>query len=99
MSSFADYKTKRKTAVSALVTKLKDSNEKKKKDYTDDRQYRYTKDKTGNAFAVIRFLPSKNDLPPVVSAYKHAFQHRGRWMIANCPTSQKEKCPVCLQAA
>ena len=92
-NTFASYKKKRKD-VGSLLTKIKDANEKKKKDYSDDRQYAYTKDKTGNAFAVLRFLPSKNDLPPVISTYRHGFQHRGRWFIESCPTTIKQKCPV-----
>lgn len=93
--SFVNYKKQRKKGVDSLINKLKDANEKKKKDFSDDRQYKYTKDKAGNAFAVLRFLPSKNDLPPIVSSYRHAFKNRGKWLIAGCPTSIKQKCPVC----
>jgi len=94
MTTFNDYKKKRKN-VGDLISKIKDANEKKKKDYTDDRIFKYTKDKTGNAFAVLRFLPSKNDLPPIISTFQHSFQHRGRWFINECPTTIKQKCPVC----
>jgi hypothetical protein len=94
MSNFAEFKKKRKN-VADIVKKLDDANEKKKKDYTDERQYKYIKDKSGNSFSVIRFLPSKNDTANIVSTYSHGFQHRGKWFIEECLTTIKGKCPVC----
>ena len=76
--NFADYKKRRKN-VTSLVDKIKDANEKKKEYKKDDRFYSYTKDKAGNAFAVLRFLPSPDDsLSPVISRFRHSFQHRAR---------------------
>ena len=93
MGTFEQYKSRRKN-VNGLLEKIKDANEKKKKSYDDPRQYKYTKDKSQNAFAVIRFLPSKNDLPPIISTFSHGFKNNGRWLIEKCPTSIGLKCPV-----
>lgn len=92
---YGDYKKRRKNAANVLAS-IKEANEEKKTDFTDSRFYQYVKDKTGNAFSVIRFLPSKNEtLPPVVSRYSHGFKQNGGWYIEQCPTTIKQKCPVC----
>lgn len=69
----------------------------KKKDYSDDRFWKPTKDKAGNAQAVIRFLPvAKGDDLPFVETYTHAFQGPGgQWYIENCPSTIGKPCPVC----
>ncbi len=60
----------------------------KKKSYDDDsaNYWRPTKDKAGNASAVIRFLPNKDitDIP-FVRLYTHSFKdpHTNRWYIEN----------------
>ncbi len=52
-------------------------------------------DKSGNGYAVIRFLPAPNgeDLP-FVKLYSHAFQGPGGWYIENSLTSLGQKDPV-----
>jgi len=65
---------------------------------TDDRFWRPTTDKAGNAYAIIRFLPTCNgDELPWVRVYAHGFQNKatGAWLIENCPTTVNLKCPVC----
>jgi hypothetical protein len=55
------------------------------------------RDKAGNAFATIRFLPSGNqDGAPFIKMHNHGFQGPGgKWMIENCPTTIGDQCPVC----
>ena len=49
----------------------------------DDRLWKLEVDKSGNGYAVIRFLPAPDgeDLP-FVKLYSHAFQGPGGWYIA-----------------
>jgi hypothetical protein len=63
---------------------------------SDDRVWKLECDKTGNGYAVIRFLPAPDgeDLP-FVKVYSHAFQGPGGWLIDNCLTTLNQKCPVC----
>lgn len=63
----------------------------------DDRLWKLDVDKSGNGYAVIRFLPAPDgeDLP-FVKIYSHAFQGPGGWLIDNCLTTLNgQKCPVC----
>jgi hypothetical protein len=61
----------------------------------DDRVWKLSVDKSGNGFAVIRFLPAPNgeDLP-FVKLYSHAFQGTGGWYIENSLTTLGQKDPV-----
>jgi hypothetical protein len=55
-------------------------------------------DAAGSGFAVIRFLPAKNEEDvPFVKLYNHGFKNEaGRWFIENCPTTiGASACPVC----
>ena len=63
---------------------------------SDERVWKPELDKSGNGYAVIRFLPAPEgeDLP-WAKVYSHAFQGPGGWLIENCPTSKGEQCPVC----
>ena len=62
----------------------------------DERIWKPSVDKTGNGFAVIRFLPEAEgcDLP-WARVYTHAFQGPGGWLIDQCLTTKEQKCPVC----
>ena len=62
---------------------------------TDDRIWKLDVDKSGNGYAVIRFLPAPNgeDLP-FVKLYSHAFQGPGGWYIENSLTTLGQKDPV-----
>tara|TARA_B100000029_G_scaffold321233_1_gene313660 strand:- start:6575 stop:7510 length:936 start_codon:yes stop_codon:yes gene_type:complete len=63
---------------------------------TDERLWKPGVDKSGNGFAIIRFLPQENaDDLPWAQVWSHAFQGPGGWLIENCPTTKGEKCPVC----
>ena len=61
----------------------------------DDRVWKLECDKSGNGYAVIRFLPAPNgeDLP-FVKLYSHAFQGSGGWYIENSLTTLKQRDPV-----
>ena len=63
---------------------------------SDDRVWKLDCDKSGNGYAVIRFLPAPDgeDIP-FVKVYSHAFQGPGGWLIDTCLTTNNQKCPVC----
>ena len=61
----------------------------------DDRLWKPEVDKTGNGFAVIRFLPSpEGEEIPWAKMYSHAFQGPGGWYIENSLTTTGGKDPV-----
>ena len=61
----------------------------------DERVWKLECDKSGNGYAVIRFLPAPDgeDLP-FVKLYSHAFQGPGGWYIENSLTTLGQKDPV-----
>jgi len=77
-----------------LIKKMEDQT-KAKEGYKDDRFWRPEQDKSGNGFAIIRFLPPVDgeDLP-WVKVYNHAFQGPGGWYIENSLTTIGQKDPV-----
>ena len=94
--SFANLK--KQSSLGSLTSKLVKEVEKMNSGNNrgDDRLWKPQMDKTGNGYAVIRFLPAPDgeDLP-WTKLYTHAFQGPGGWLIDNCPTTKGEKCPVC----
>ena len=61
----------------------------------DERLWKPELDKTGNGYAVIRFLPAPNEEDlPWVKLYTHAFQGPGGWYIENSLTTIGQKDPV-----
>ena len=67
-----------------------------KKSYVDERLWKPELDKSGNGYAVIRFLPavSGEDLP-WAKVWNHAFQGpTGQWYIENSLTTLNQKDPV-----
>ena len=81
---------------SLLGAAQKESAPQEKKSYVDERIWKPTMDKTGNGYAVIRFLPSPDgeDLP-WVKLWNHAFQGpTGQWYIENSLTTVGQKDPV-----
>jgi len=94
--SFADLKKQSK--LGNLTAKLVKEVEKMNTSSgsSDDRLWKLDVDKSGNGYAVIRFLPAPEgeDLP-FVKIYSHAFQGTGGWLIDNCLTTLNQKCPVC----
>ena len=79
----------------ALETNLKPEDQSNKNKYQDDRFWKPELDKTGNGYAVIRFLPavSGEDLP-WQRVWSHAFQGPGGWYIENSLTTLNHKDPV-----
>jgi len=94
--SFADLKKQSK--LGSLTQKLVKEVEKMNNNGSssaDDRFWKLECDKSGNGYAVIRFLPAPDseDLP-FVKLYSHAFQGPGGWYIENSLTSLGQKDPV-----
>ena len=67
-----------------------------KKSYVDDRLWKPVMDKTGNGFAIIRFLPApKGEELPWAKLWNHAFQGpTGQWYIENSLTTIGQNDPV-----
>ena len=93
--SFA--KLKKQSKLGSLTAKLVKEVEKMNNNGTsgDDRLWKLDVDKSGNGYAVIRFLPAPDgeDLP-FVKLYSHAFQGTGGWYIENSLTTLGQKDPV-----
>ncbi len=81
---------------SLLGAAQKESAPQEKKSYVDERLWKPTMDKSGNGYAVIRFLPAPDgeDLP-WVKLWNHAFQGpTGQWYIENSLTTLGNNDPV-----
>ena len=75
-----------------LGSENKDQNKSK---YQDDRFWKPELDKTGNGYAVIRFLPAvEGEDLPWQRVWSHAFQDVGGWYIENSLTTLGQKDPV-----
>ena len=92
--SFSDLKKQSK--LGSLTSKL--VREVEKMNTTsggDDRLWRPEVDKSGNGYAVIRFLPApEGEDIPWVKMYSHAFQGPGGWYMENSLTTLGSKDPV-----
>ena len=68
----------------------------KKSNYQDDRFWKPELDKSGNGYAVVRFLPAiEGEDMPWVRVWHHAFQGPGgQWYIDNSLTTLNKKDPV-----
>ena len=72
-----------------------EDNAKTKNKYQDDRLWKPELDKTGNGYAVLRFLPApKTEEMPWARVWSHAFQGPGGWYIENSLTTLGQKDPV-----
>ena len=92
--SFANLK--KQSSLGSLTSKLvKEVEKMSTKTGGDDRLWKPEMDKTGNGYAVIRFLPAPDgeDLP-WAKLYTHAFQGPGGWYIENSLTTLGGKDPV-----
>ena len=67
-----------------------------KKSYKDERLWKPEVDKSGNGYAVIRFLPAvEGEDMPWAKVWNHAFQGpTGQWFIENSLTTLGQKDPV-----
>ena len=93
---FSDLK--KQSSLGSLTSKLVKEVEKMNNtggSNTDDRLWKPEMDKSGNGYAVIRFLPAPDgeDLP-WVKLFSHAFQGPGGWYIENSLTTVGGKDPV-----
>ena len=85
-----------KSNLDTLVSELaKVAEPQKQQSYQDDRFWKPELDKSGNGYAVFRFLPavSGEDLP-WARLWSHAFQGPGGWLIENSLTTLNKKCPI-----
>lgn len=93
-----DIQTLRKMRNSnfSKISQAFENPEGEKKSYKDDRYWKPTVDKAGNARATIRFLPTREgDELPWVKLYTHGFQGpTGKWYIENSLTTLGENDPV-----
>ena len=74
----------------------KENKPQEKKSYVDERLWKPVLDKSGNGFAVLRFLPAPDgEEMPWAKVWNHAFQGpTGQWYIENSLTTIGQKDPV-----
>lgn len=93
--SFAQMKANRQAGYSKLVQDLEKSS-KGSGFQKDERLYYPERDKEGNGFATIRFLPAPADnATAFVKTFSHGWRDKGGWFIEECPTTVGKGCPVC----
>ena len=96
--SFAKLKKSRSSSIDALVAAAEKAGggQQQQKSYGDDRFWKPSRDKSGNGYAVIRFLPAPEgeDLP-WAKYWDHGFQGpTGLWYIENSLTTIGQNDPV-----
>jgi len=93
MASFKEMKKNRMANLESLskqVSKLAE-----KPSYEDDRIWKLERDKTGNGYAIIRFLPAADgEDVPWVRIWTHGFKGPGGWYIENSLTTIGKDDPV-----
>jgi len=95
MNTFNQLKKKSQANIDTLSKEI-DKISKGSESYKDDRFWTAERDKSGNGYAVIRFLPPpQNEDVPWARLFSHGFQGKGGWFIENCPTTLGLPCPVC----
>ena len=98
MSSALEALKKSKSNFDVLTKKLENTIEQpeKKNKYQDDRLWKPELDKSGNGYAVLRFLPAvEGEDMPWQRVWNHAFQGPGgQWYIENSLTTLNKKDPV-----
>ena len=93
MSSFKDLKKNRMSNLESLSKQVEKLAE--KPSYEDDRLWKCERDKSGNGYAVVRFLPaSNNEDMPWVQMWSHGFKGPGGWYIENSLTTLGKDDPV-----
>ena len=94
--SFSDLKKSRQKSIDKINKKLQEQADSSKGFAEDTRMWKAELDKSGNGYAVTRFLPAPTgeDLP-WAKTWNHGFQGVGGWYIEECPTTIGKKCPVC----
>ncbi len=96
--SFANLKSSRGSSIDKLVQAAEavSTTKKESNSYGDDRFWKPTRDKAGNGYAVIRFLPcTEGEDLPWVRYWDHGFKGpNGLWYIENSLTSIGQPDPV-----
>jgi len=88
---------KKSNSLDKLLNAVETENKpQEKKSYVDERLWKPVLDKTGNGYAVIRFLPAvKGEDLPWAKVWNHAFQGpTGQWYIENSLTTLGNNDPV-----
>ncbi len=92
--SFSSLKVNRKSRLEKVTAELQKT-QSQDKSYGDDRMWKVERDKSGNGYAVIRFLPpSEGEELPWAKYWDHGFQGPGGWYIENSLTTLGQKDPV-----
>ena len=93
MSNFKASKKNRMSTLEFLTQQIEKLAE--KPSYEDDRIWKCERDKSGNGYAVIRFLPAgQNEDVPWVQMWSHGFKGPGGWYIENSLTTLGKDDPV-----
>ena len=93
--SFETLKRNRGSNITKIIQAAEATNTGETKSYVDERMWKPTVDKAGNGYAVIRFLPGKDDNLPFVRYWDHGFKGpTGQWYIENSLTSIGQPDPV-----
>ena len=93
--SFANMKKNRNKSLESLIKETEKINSPSFGNGDDDRFWRTALDKSGNGYAVIRFLPAPTgEDVPWVRTFNHGFQGPGGWYIENSLTTLGQKDPV-----
>ena len=94
--SFANLKKNRANFAKLADELEKTTNPQQNTSNKDERFWKPEVDKSGNGYAVIRFLPqTEGEELPWVRVFNHGFKGPGGWLIDNCLTTINQKCPVC----
>ena len=93
MASFKEMKKNRMSNLQNLSKQVEKLAE--KPSYEDERIWKLERDKSGNGYAVIRFLPAApNEDVPWVRIWTHGFKGPGGWYIENSLTTIGKDDPV-----
>jgi hypothetical protein len=95
-TSISELKKRKNKRFEDLKDKLENNNSSKSYKNNDERFWYPDVDKSGNGFAIIRFLDSpKGEDDPYIKLFSHSFQGPNGWFIENCPTSINKSCTLC----
>ena len=86
---------KKQSNLNTLLDEFQKQSSPETKSFDDDRFWKPEMDKSGNGFAVIRFLPApEGEEIPWIRMFSHSFQGPGGWYIENSLTTINKNDPV-----
>ena len=86
---------KKQSNLNSLLDEFNKQSSPETKSFDDDRFWKPELDKSGNGFAVIRFMPAPDgEEIPWVRMFSHSFQGAGGWYIENSLTTINKPDPV-----